>query len=110
MENLLGELILKGLTTGALGGIAWLLWNMIVKKWPKVGEWPTKLTRPVVYLLCAGLTAPVFAACVAMLWLEQPTDWRGWVSSIGGYALLAWFVSQEAHAIEKDRADKLKGL
>jgi drug/metabolite transporter (DMT)-like permease len=99
----LAKMIVNALAVGSLGTAAWAIWDALKKRWPQLETWGTLGTRACIVALCALLTGPVFAVAVAMLWLPAPTDWRGWVSEIGSYTLVAFLASQTLHAAEKDR-------
>jgi len=105
---LIGKIVVNTLTTGSLGAVAWTFWNEAIKKWPALSEWVVLATRAAIAGLCLVLVAPVYAAAVAMLWLPQPTDWRGWVGQILSYAAGAYIASQIPHAVQKEREDTQK--
>ena len=103
--TLVARLIVGALANGALGKAAFEILELMRKRWKKMLEWPTLLTRPVGVLISALIVAPVYAGCVAMYWLEQPVDWRGWLTAVGTYTALTYIASQGFHAGAKDKFD-----
>ncbi len=101
--TVIARLIVGALANGALGGAVYQLLELMRRRWPQMLEWPTLLTRPVGVAISAVVVAPVYAVCVAMLWLTQPSDWRGWLATWGTYTLATYVVSQGWHAKARDR-------
>jgi len=93
------ELFVKLLASGVLGVAGWGLYNLIRAKWPVLNDLAVWITRPIVGLLCCLIVLPVLAFGVLMQWVPNPGAWRGWVTQVMTYGVVAFLASQEAHGV-----------
>ncbi len=103
---LFSEWIVGVLCSGGVGYLGYALLDWLERRYPEVAAWDSVAKRAFAWATVIVAVAGLYAVAVGMLWIEQPATWRGWVESIGTYALIAITASQGAHALDKARQER----